>query len=280
MNPRPKIIAGAGLSVDSQRPASVVRGAAQPIARLHAVPVKPIGKPTSRLAEAVYVCFEFTVALIGLICSIPLLLIAMLMIRLDSPGPVLFFHKRPGRSVKMRGRDLKDRPDLEPPPGGYDPDSWYFVPSYFTMPKLRTMRHDARKVFPQYYAYEFPPGTFHDQFPTIKDDPRVTRAGRILRKLSIDELPNFWSVLIGDMRLIGPRPEAPEVLRYYTPEEMYKFACTPGIAGLAQVNGRGFLNWGQTLAWDLEYIRNRTVALDLKIMWATFKHLISRRGAF
>ena len=99
------------------------------------------------------------------------------------------------------------------------------------------------RSFPQYYAYDFPPNKFHEHFPTIKDDPRVTRAGRILRKLSIDELPNFWSVLVGDMRLIGPRPEAPEVLRYYTPEEMYKFACTPGIAGL----GAGQWPWSPEL---------------------------------
>ncbi len=248
--------------------------------RLHVVPVKQIGNPPGRLAEAIYGSFEIAVALIGLIVSLLPLLVAAVVIRLDSPGPALFFHKRPGRSTKMRGRDLIDRTDLEPPPEGYEPDRWYYVPSYFTMPKLRTMCHDARSRFPQYYAYDFAPGEFHAQFPTIKDDPRVTRAGRILRKLSIDELPNFWSVLVGDMRLVGPRPEAPEVLRYYTPEEMYKFTYTPGITGLAQVNGRGLLNWGQTLAWDMQYIRTRTVALDLRILWATFKHLISRRGAF
>ena len=84
----------------------------------------------------------------------------------------------------------------------------------------------------------------------------------------------------GNMRLVGPRPEAPEVLQYYTPEEMYKFACKPGITGLAQVNGRGFLNWGETLAWDLQYIRTRSVALDLKIIVETIKHIFTRRGAF
>ena len=109
---------------------------------------------------------------------------------------------------------------------------------------------------------------------------RVTRIGRILRKLSVDELPNFGSVFVGDMRLVGPRPEAPEVLQYYTVEEMYKFACKPGISGLAQISGRGFLNWGETLAWDLQYIRTRTVALDLKIILVTLKNLVTRRGAF
>src|SRR5216110_364639 len=142
------------------------------------------------------------------------------------------------------------------------------------------MYSDARTRFPELYAYRFAPGEFHRHYPTMRYDPRVTRAGRILRKLSIDELPNLWSVLVGDMRLVGPRPEAPEVLQYYTPEEMYKFAYKPGITGLAQVNGRGFLNWGETLAWDLRYIRTRSTALDLKIILLTLRNLITRRGAF
>jgi len=108
----------------------------------------------------------------------------------------------------------------------------------------------------------------------------VTRIGRVLRTLSVDELPNLWSVLIGDMRLVGPRPEAPEVLRYYSFEEMYKFAVKPGITGLAQINGRGLLNWGETLAFDLEYVRTRTVMLDLKILAITLKQVLSRHGAF
>src|SRR2546430_1588187 len=93
-------------------------------------------------------------------------------------------------------------------------------------------------------------------------------------------LPNLWCVLTGKMRLVGPRPEAPEVLQYYTPEEMYKFACKPGITGLAQVNGRGLLNWGETLAWDLQYVSTRSVWLDLKIIAITLKHVVTRHGAF
>jgi lipopolysaccharide/colanic/teichoic acid biosynthesis glycosyltransferase len=142
------------------------------------------------------------------------------------------------------------------------------------------MYHDARSRFSQYYVYEFAPGEFHRQCFKRRHDPRVTRVGRVLRKLSIDELPNLWSVVIGDMRLVGPRPELPDVLRYYTPEEMYKFAYKPGVTGLAQVNGRGFLNWGETLAWDLEYVRTRSIVLDLKIILLTLKRVIAGRGAF
>jgi lipopolysaccharide/colanic/teichoic acid biosynthesis glycosyltransferase len=219
-------------------------------------------------------------ASIGLVVGVPLMLSAAIMIRLDSPGPALFLHKRPARSNRVRGRDIVGRPDLDPPPGGYDPDAEYYVPSYFTLVKFRTMQHDARTRFPSYYDYKYTAENFHSQFPTIHDDPRVTRVGRILRKLSVDELPNFWSVLIGDMRLVGPRPEAPEVLQYYKPEEMIKFSLKPGITGLAQVGGRGLLNWGETLALDLQYVRTRTVALDLKIILLTIRRVLTRHGAF
>ncbi len=274
----PDAVAGAALSVDP-RPA-LVAFAAQRHGRVHAVPVREIGQSPSHLAEAGYRCFEITAALIGLIVSLPLILIAAAVICLDSPGPPIFYHRRPGRSIKVLGRDLRDRSDLQPPPGGYEPATWYYVPTYFTMIKLRTMFHDARSRFPEFYAYDFAPGEFHSRFPTLRHDPRVTRAGRILRKLSIDELPNLWSVLAGDMRLVGPRPEASEVLKYYTPEEMYKFSCMPGITGLAQVHGRGFLDWGETLNWDLEYVRTRSVLLDLKVLLHTLKQVICGCGAF
>jgi lipopolysaccharide/colanic/teichoic acid biosynthesis glycosyltransferase len=252
----------------------------RPVGRPHAVPAQFVVDSALGPAEAAYRAFEFVVALVGLTITLPIMLAAAVLIKLDSRGPALFFHKRPARSMLVPGRNLAGREDLEPPPGGYEPDTLYYVPVYFSLVKLRTMYHDARKRFPQYYTYEFTPGDFHEQYPTYRVDPRVTRVGRILRRFSIDELPNLWSVVVGDMRLVGPRPEAPEVLRYYTPEEMYKFSCKPGITGLAQVNGRGFLNWGQTLAWDLDYVRNRSIALDFKIIFATLKHVVSRRGAF
>jgi lipopolysaccharide/colanic/teichoic acid biosynthesis glycosyltransferase len=247
--------------------------------KVHAVPANEPAASNGPAAVA-YRIFECVLALTALVVGLPLMLIAAVLIRCDSPGPVLFFHRRPARSAVVLGRDLVSRSDLCPPPGGFEPDKLYLVPSYFTLIKLRTMYGDAKRRFPEFYAYDFRADVFRQQFPTIRDDPRVTRVGRVLRKLSIDELPNFWSVLVGDMRLVGPRPEAPEVLRYYSPEEMYKFVCKPGITGLAQINGRGFLNWGETLAWDLEYVRTRGHVLDLKILLLTLKRVIARDGAF
>jgi lipopolysaccharide/colanic/teichoic acid biosynthesis glycosyltransferase len=247
--------------------------------KVHAVPANEPAASNGPAAVA-YRIFECVLALTALVVGLPLMLIAAVLIRCDSPGPVLFFHRRPARSAVVRGRDLVSRSDLCPPPGGFEPDKLYLVPSYFTLIKFRTMYSDAQRRFPEFYAYDFRADVFRQQFPTIRDDPRVTRVGRVLRKLSIDELPNFWSVLVGDMRLVGPRPEAPEVLRYYSPEEMYKFVCKPGITGLAQINGRGFLNWGETLAWDLEYVRTRSHVLDLKILLLTLKRVIAHNGAF
>jgi len=250
------------------------------VGRIQVIPVSWHPPRKAGLAQAAYRVFEVTVALIGLILGLPLILIGALLIRIDSPGPALFRHRRPARSTQARGSELVGRTDLVPPPGGYDPAALYYVPAYFTLVKLRTMYADARTRFPAHYAYKFTAENFHEQMPTLKDDPRVTRAGNWLRRLSIDELPNLWSVVIGDMSLVGPRPEASEVLQYYTPEEMAKFTLKPGITGLAQISGRGLLNWGQTIALDLEYVRTRTIALDLKIIGLTIVRVLARHGAF
>jgi lipopolysaccharide/colanic/teichoic acid biosynthesis glycosyltransferase len=247
---------------------------------VYAVPVVDIVGSSHWLAEAIYRIFEIVVAAIGLTVGLPVMLLEALLIRWDSPGPVLFFHARPTRSRMVRGRDLDGRLDLKPPAGGYDPDKLYYVPSYFRLVKFRTMYRDARRRFPELYAHNFAREDFHHECFKRDNDPRVTRIGAILRKLSVDELPNLWCVLVGDMRLVGPRPEDPNVLHYYTPDEMYKFACKPGVTGLAQINGRGLLNWGETIAWDLNYVRTRSVWLDLKIVLVTLKYVIFRRGAF
>jgi|SRR5215469_5768760 len=265
----------------SSRPANTA-DVSQPSAygAVHAVPVREFAGPASRLAEGFYRLFEIIVALVGLTIGLPIMLLEALLIRMDSPGPALFFQKRVARSAMIRGRDLVGRGDLIPPPAGYQPDALYYVPAHFSFVKFRTMYFDAKSRFPELYAYKFDPAEFRKGYFKNEDDPRVTRLGQRLRRLTLDELPNLWCVLVGDMRLVGPRPELPEIPQYYTPNEMYKFACKPGITGLAQINGRGLLNWGETLAWDLEYVRTRTIGLDLKIIVLTLWYVIVRRGAF
>lgn len=247
--------------------------------RVHAIPVSDSEDAKRDVIETLYRVFERTIALLALVVSLPLMLAVALLVRLDSPGPVLFRHKRPARSRSRRGRELEGRPDLISPPGGYRPDALYYVPTYFTLVKFRTMHHDARSRFPACFPAAYAREDFRRQVPHVENDPRITRVGRVLRKLSVDELPNLWSVVVGDMRIVGPRPEAPEVLKYHTPEEMIRFTCKPGITGLAQINGRKLLTWGETIALDLEYVRTRSVALDLKIILLTIKHLVTARGA-
>ncbi len=232
------------------------------------------------MIEAVGRAFDIALASAGLLVALPLMLATAIVIRLDSPGPALFRHRRPARSVRLRGRDLEGRADLRPPPGGYDPDAQYWAPAYFTLIKFRTMYEDARERFPSHFPDVYAAQEdFRSRFPHVENDPRITRVGRVLRRLSVDELPNLWSVLIGDMRLVGPRPEAPEVLQYHTPEEMIKFTCKPGLTGLAQIRGRKLLSWGETLALDLEYVRARSLALDIKIILLTIKQVITAHGA-
>ncbi len=282
----PELIQGAASTVDQHptvvdQPATSNRGTLPHHGKINAVPVVDdiIGR-SSWPVEALYRVFEILVALVGLVVGLPIMLIVGALIRLDSTGPALFFHSRPGRARMVRGRDLRDRPDLRPPPGGFGPDQLYYVPNYFRLVKFRTMYADSKSRFPELYIYNFPVEEFHRRYFKVDNDPRVTRIGRSLRTLTLDELPNLWCVLVGDMRLVGPRPESPDVIKYYTPDEMYKFTCKPGITGLAQINGRGLLSFGETLAWDLRYVRMRSVALDLKIIFVTLKYVITRRGAF
>jgi lipopolysaccharide/colanic/teichoic acid biosynthesis glycosyltransferase len=113
-----------------------------------------------------------------------------------------------------------------------------------------------------------------------KDDPRITRSGRFLRKTSLDELPQLINILIGDMSLVGPRPEVPELVKLYTPEQRQRLNLLPGVTGLAQINGRSELTLGETMAYDLEYIRTWSAWLDLKILWKTIFVVFSGKGAY
>ena len=104
-------------------------------------------------------------------------------------------------------------------------------------------------------------------------DPRITRVGALLRRTSLDELPNLWNVLRGEMSLIGPRPTVPEQVAVYDERQRGRLAVKPGITGWAQVNGRAALPWSARIELDLEYIERRTLWLDLRIVWRTLRML-------
>lgn len=264
-------------------------GRERPEKRLQQVYAIPVERGTKRrwwppvwLAETLYCLFERVVALTALAVSLPALLVAAVAIKLDSRGPVLFLHRRVGRCQPRRGRDLMGRTDLVPPNGQFEPEKLYWVPRTFRLPKLRTLVDNAVARFPGLCWWEsgIDPAQFESMYYKIEDDPRVTRAGRWLRRTTIDELPNFWSVLLGQIRLVGPRPEAPKILRYYSPQQMKKFTVKPGITCLSKVCGRGKLTVGEQITLDLQYVRNRSLRLDLKILLLTARTVLTGEGAF
>lgn len=194
---------------------------------------------------------DIVVAATILLLTLPLMLAIGLLIRFDSKGPALFHQWRVGKDGKL-----------------------------FLFRKFRTLYVDAKTRFPHLYAYNYSPEEIEKLQFKIPDDPRVTRIGRWLRESTLDELPNFWNVLIGDMTLVGPRPEIPEMLRYYDETTRLKFSVKPGITGLAQISGRGRLKFLQTARYDVEYVKHRSFALDMQILLKTIYKIVRRDGAF
>ncbi len=249
-----------------------------------AIPYEPQPKPSIpvRLAEGVYRALEILAALVVVILVSPLLLLVTVLIRWDSPGPALFWHQRTGRSKLKYGRELMHREDIKPPAAGFEPDRLYWSPTYIKFPKYRTMVADAAQRHPELYwwNYDVPPEQFQKMYYKLEEDPRLTRVGRWLRKTTIDELPNLFSVIRGDVRLVGPRPEAREVQGYYTEEQMIKFTVKPGVTCLSKIHGRGELSVQEQIDLDLEYVKTRSLGLDLKILFLTVWGTLTQRGAF
>ena len=194
---------------------------------------------------------EILVSCMVLLLCAPLMLLIAVIIRLDSKGPVIFRQERAG---------LNKRP--------------------FSFYKFRTFYQDAKERFPEMYDYRYD----RDQLKQLKfkvcDDPRITSVGRWLRRTSLDELPNFWNVLIGDMALVGPRPELIELAAYYEGDMLIMFTVRPGVTGMAQVCGRGDLGFIDTVRHDVEYVRNRSLRLDLKIIWLTLIQCLKMEGSY
>jgi lipopolysaccharide/colanic/teichoic acid biosynthesis glycosyltransferase len=133
----------------------------------------------------------------------------------------------------------------------------------FPMYKLRTMRHAAPGETPTYEVADWEAFVFS---PPDRPDPRITRLGAFLRKTSIDELPNLLNVLLGDMSLVGPRPEIPEIVEQYPSEFRRRHSVLPGIAGLAQVEGRSDLAYAEIMKYDLAYVDDHSFLGDLGIL--------------
>ncbi len=180
---------------------------------------------------------DIAVSALALIVSSPVLAVAMVAVRLESPGPVIYRQRRAG----MHGRQ-------------------------FDVLKLRTMVDGAEHIGAGLAVNE--------------NDSRITRVGGLLRRTSLDELPNLLNVLRGDMSLIGPRPTLPVQVAQYTERQRGRLQIKPGITGWAQVNGRASLPWSERIELDLYYIAHRSLTLDLRILWRTPALVLGGSGLY
>lgn len=183
----------------------------------------------------------------ALLLVAPLFPIIALAIWIDNRGPVFFRQLRIGRD----GRE-------------------------FRMVKFRSMRTTAEQELAALLDENEGSGPLFK----LKEDPRVTRVGRILRKYSLDELPQFWNVLVGDMSVVGPRPPLPSEVTAYDGTVFRRLYIKPGITGLWQVSGRSDLSWEDSVRLDLRYVENWSVMSDLMIMWRTAKVMVAPKGAY
>jgi lipopolysaccharide/colanic/teichoic acid biosynthesis glycosyltransferase len=179
--------------------------------------------------------FDIIVAALTLIVLSPVLLIAVVAIRLGSPGPAIYRQRRVGKD----GRE-------------------------FELLKLRTMVRGSDPV-----------GVGR---VVARDDPRVTAAGRILRRTSLDEIPNLVNVLRGEMAIVGPRPTIPAQVAGYTPRQHRRHEVRPGMTGWAQIQGRAGIPWEERIELDAEYVERRSIGLDLRILATTTWLLITGHG--
>lgn len=202
---------------------------------------------------------DFTLALLGLLLAVPIVIIIALLIKLDSSGPILFRQTRLGKN---------GRP--------------------FTFYKFRTMYHNADSEIHRRYIEAL----IRDQAPAatgetaaqssiykLTRDPRITRVGRLLRRSSLDELPQLLNVIQGDMSMVGPRPPLPYEVQNYQEWHKGRLATIPGITGLWQVRGRSRVTFDEMVQMDLDYIASQSLSLDLKILVLTIPAILSGAGA-
>jgi exopolysaccharide biosynthesis polyprenyl glycosylphosphotransferase len=184
---------------------------------------------------------------LALVALAPLLFVIAVAIRLSSRGPAIFVQTRAG---------LGGRP--------------------FRMFKFRTMVSNAEDLLPQLVPFT----SLREPMFKLRNDPRVTRVGRLLRRTSLDELPQLLNVLKGEMSLVGPRPEQVELVERYRPEERFRLGVRPGLTGPMQVFGRGQLTFEERLAVERDYVENLSLGRDLRILMLTIPTVVTGRGAF
>jgi len=190
---------------------------------------------------------DIILSIIGIFFLSPIFLIIIITIKLDSKGKAIFKQIRVGKDGKN-----------------------------FTIFKFRTMRVQAESKM----ELNIDPNFIESFVFQSKSDSRVTKVGNFLRRSSLDELPQLFNVLFGKMSIVGPRPEIPEVVKYYPESYFQRLLVLPGITGLAQISGRGEIELGKTVTYDLNYIVNFSVQLDIKIILLSIVSVFKREGAY
>lgn len=191
---------------------------------------------------------DIVLSLAGLSILIPLFLIIAIIIKIDDPnGPVIFSQIRVGKNGKL-----------------------------FKIFKFRSMYADAEIRLASLLKMNEIEGAMFK----MREDPRITRIGKFIRKSSIDELPQLFNVLLGNMSLVGPRPALPREVAIYSELDKQRLLVIPGITGLWQVSGRNSLTFQEMVALDLKYIQSRSIILDFKLLFKTIKEIINHQNAF
>lgn len=206
--------------------------------------------PRTRVSRADEIgrrALDLVVSAVALLLLLPLLALIALLIRLDSPGSVLFIQRRVGRD----GRE-------------------------FPFFKFRSMYTDAEQRLETLLEANERTGPVFK----MRHDPRITRVGRVLRKYSLDEVPQLLNILRGEMSLVGPRPALPREVALYSPEQHLRLTVTPGLTGLWQVSGRANLSFEQSMALDLEYIHRQSLFLNLVLIVRTVPAVLTGYGAY
>lgn len=213
-----------------------------------AIPARPMYDVLKRLLDLV-------VGSIALIITSPFFVLTALAVKLGSRGPVFFRQQRVGRNEQE-----------------------------FTLIKFRTMKPHNDDSIHRQYTKDLIKGTAESRVNErgeeifLLDDPRITKVGKFIRKISLDELPNLLNVLAGDMSLVGPRPPITYEVEEYDDRSRRKLLVKPGMTGLAQVSGRGSLPFEEIIEYDLDYVQRRSMQLDLQILAKTIPAVVFRKG--
>jgi lipopolysaccharide/colanic/teichoic acid biosynthesis glycosyltransferase len=226
------------------------RGEAESLARPAILPAD-----TPRISDIAMRTLDIAASGLALLVLSPLLLVVAILVRLDSRGPAIFRQERIGRGLRP-----------------------------FRVAKFRTMRQgvaaDPHRTYVEEMIREESEAE-GEQKPMMKlqEDPRITKIGHFLRKTSIDELPQLWNVLRGEMSLVGPRPPIQYEVDAYPARAYRRFAVRPGVTGLWQVSGRGLVTFSEMVDLDIEYVERRSLLLNLRIIFLTVPTVLGGKGA-